>query len=102
LQHPLSVDIDIIESSKFCHGLTSIGDRTGWTACSPKSTEKDRNLEHAVGETPFVVVPSKDTNEPLVEHLRLGHIEGSAMWVVVEIDRDRRRFADAEYPAQSG
>src|SRR6516165_4002887 len=53
-------------------------------------------LDHAVGETPFVVVPSEDSDKALVEHLRLGHVEGRAVRVVIEVDRDRRRLVDAE------
>src|SRR5262249_10900456 len=57
-------------------------------------------LDHAVGEPPFVVVPGEDSNKALVKHLRLGHVEGRAVRVVVEVDRYGRRPVDAEDPAQ--
>src|SRR6516225_11531879 len=63
---------------------------------SVESAEIGGNLDHAVGEAPFVVVPGKDADKTLVEDLRLGHVEGRAVRVVVEIDRYGRRSVDAE------
>src|SRR5271166_1007493 len=67
---------------------------------SAKSTEIGRNLDQAVRESPFVVVPGEDADEAFVEDLRLRHIERCAVRVVIEVDRDRRRLVDAEDAAQ--
>src|SRR5205807_7193080 len=60
--------------------------------CGPEATvgsshraEMRGDLDHAVREAPFVVVPGQDTHKGLVEHLGLGHVEGRAVRVVVEI-----------------
>src|SRR5256885_16223800 len=55
---------------------------------------------HAVRETPFIVVPGQDADKGLVEHLGLGHVEGRAVRIVVEIDGNGRRLVDAENAAQ--
>src|SRR6516162_8264823 len=65
-------------------------------AVSVKRSEIGGDLDHAVGETPFVVVPGQHADKALVEDLGLGHIEGRAVRVVVEIDRDGRRPVYAE------
>src|SRR4030088_714402 len=67
---------------------------------SVESTEIASNLNHPIGETPFVVVPGEDADKPLVEDLGLRDVKGRALRVVVEIDRDGRRFVDAENAAQ--
>src|SRR6516162_990153 len=72
---------------------TMTGSRDGPVSVEP--AEIGGYLDHAVGETPFVVVPSEDSDKALVEHLRLGHVEGRAVRVVVEVYRDSRRFVDA-------
>src|SRR6516162_595275 len=77
---------------------TMTGSRDGPDLVEP--AEIGGYLDHAVGETPFVVVPGEDPDKALVEHLRLGHVEGRAVRVVVEVDRDRRRLVDAENAAQ--
>src|SRR6516164_614895 len=77
---------------------TMTGSRDGPDLVEP--AEIGGYLDHAVGETPFVVVPGEDPDKALVEHLRLGHVEGRAVRVVVEVDRDGRRLVDAEDAAQ--
>ena len=44
------------------------------------------NLDHSVRKSPLVVVPGEDPHKAFVENLRLGHVEGRAVRVVVEID----------------
>src|SRR5579883_406377 len=68
---------------------------------SVKISEIGRHLDHTVRKAPFVVVPRQDAHETLVEHLRLRHIEGRAVWVVVEVDRDGRRPVDAENASEA-
>src|SRR5690242_16166351 len=67
-----------------------------WTTISPKPAEMDGDVDHAVGEAPLVVVPGEDAAEPLVDDLGLGHIEGRAVRVVVEVDRHELFLRDAE------
>src|SRR4029453_14224934 len=43
------------------------------------------DLDHAVRKAPFIVIPGQDADKSLVEHLGLGHVEGRAVWIVVEI-----------------
>src|SRR6185295_4823610 len=59
---------------------------------SSEPAEIGGDLDHAVREAPLVVVPREDANKALVEHLGLGHVEGRAVRVVVEIDRHGRRL----------
>src|SRR5580765_7917404 len=54
------------------------------------------DFDHAIGKTPFVVVPRKDADEGLVEHLGLGHVERGTVRIVVEVYRHGRRLVDAD------
>src|SRR5258707_10612015 len=65
-----------------------------------QGAEMGGDLDHPVREAPFVIVPRHDADEGFVEHLGLGHVEGRAMRIVVEIDRHGRRLVDAENAAQ--
>src|SRR4051812_29149060 len=44
-----------------------------------------RHVQHAVGETPLVVVPGVDLDERAVGHLRDGRVEDRARRIVVEV-----------------
>ena len=51
---------------------------------------------HAVGETPFIVVPGHHPHQRAVLHLGLVHVEGGRVRIVVEVDRDVGRGGVAE------
>src|SRR6266704_2762957 len=51
---------------------------------------------HAVGKSPFVVVPGHRPHQGAVLHLGLVHVEGGRMRIVVEVDRDVGRGGIAE------
>src|SRR5207253_10953145 len=69
-----------------------------WTevARSGHCAEISGDLDHPVREAPLVVVPREHPDEALVEHLGLGHVEGRAVRIVVEIDGHGRRLVDAD------
>lgn len=54
------------------------------------------HVEHTVGEAPFVVVPGKDTAQAAIEDFRLKRVDGGAVRIVVEVDRDQRLAAEAK------
>src|SRR5260221_13958717 len=45
-------------------------------------------VRHAVGETPFIVVPGHHPHQRAVLHLGLVHVERGRVGIVVEVDRD--------------
>src|ERR1700682_5324425 len=53
-------------------------------------------IRHAVGKTPFIVVPRHYPHQRAVLHLGLVHVEGGRMRIVVEVDRDVGRGGVAE------
>src|SRR5947209_18747498 len=60
-----------------------------------------RRVGHAVGKTPFVVVPGKHAHEGAVDHFGLVEVEYRGMAVVVEVATDVRLVGEAENALQS-
>src|SRR6056297_2989398 len=59
--------------------------------------QRQRGVEHAVGETPFVVVPAQHFHQPAAVDLVEGSVQRGRARVVVVIDRDQRFFTVAQY-----
>src|SRR5450631_694215 len=66
------------------------------TRDSEQLPHRHRGVGHAVGETPFIVVPGHHPHERAVLHLGLVHVERGGMRIVVEVDRDVGRGGIAE------
>src|SRR5436309_2775189 len=69
------------------------GTRPGMTTSGilQQLPDSHRSVGHAVGETPFIVVPGHHPHQRAVLHLGLVLMERGRVRVVVEVDRDVRR-----------
>src|SRR4029077_139253 len=63
---------------------------------SAELAHRYRGVDHAIGETPFIVVPRHDANQRAVDHLGLVHVKDRGMRIVVEVAGDVRRLGIAE------
>ena len=59
-------------------------------ALGSQRAEDRRDVAHAAGEAPLVVVPGRDADQLALEHLGRAEIDRRAVAVVVEVDRDQR------------
>src|SRR5438270_1575065 len=79
----------------------ALDDAAGGTSpSSPQLTHRDGRIGHAVGESPFVIVPGQDPHEAALDDLRLAQIEGRAGWIMVEVARDERMLVDRKNAIQ--
>src|SRR5216684_7000650 len=77
------------------------GTRPGMTInFSEQLPHRHGGIGHAVGETPFIVVPGHHPYQRPVQHLGLVHVEGGRMRVVVEVDGDVGRGGVAKNALQ--
>src|SRR5215472_1086836 len=63
---------------------------------SAELTHSHRSVDHAIGETPFIVVPRHDADQRAVDHLGLVHVKDRRMRIVVEVAGDVWRLGVAQ------